>query len=138
MQANEHWESDEEFLARLTARRAKKKAEKLAAEEAAKPQLTLKVSPKIAQAVKADPRSVRLAAKTNTATAGVIQRPEVMEVVEPLEVDGCTVRRAQITTWRQGEERPTVAVIDYRNGYRVSGVVSDYNPMDGLRRPEDE
>ena len=43
MQANEHWESDEEFLARLAARRAKKKAEKLAAEEAAKPQLTLKV-----------------------------------------------------------------------------------------------
>jgi hypothetical protein len=38
MQANEQWESDEEFLARLAARRAKKKAEKLAVEEAAKPQ----------------------------------------------------------------------------------------------------
>ena len=36
----------------------------------------------------------RLAARTNTATAGVIARPEVMEVVEPVEVDGCTVRRA--------------------------------------------
>ena len=77
MQANEHWESDEEFLARLAARRAKKKAEKLAAEEAAKPQLTLKVEPQMVEAVKADPRSVRLAARTNTATTGVIARPEV-------------------------------------------------------------
>jgi hypothetical protein len=138
MQANEHWESDEEFLARLAARRAKRKAEKAAAEEAAKSQLTLKVEPQMVEAVKADPRSVRLAARTNTATAGVIQRPEVMEVVEPLEVDGCTIRRAQITTWRMGEARPTVAVIDYQNGYRRGGVVSDYNPLDGLRRPEDE
>jgi hypothetical protein len=137
MQPNEREETDEEFLARLAVLRAKKKAEKLAAEEAAKPQLTLKVSPQIAEAVKADPRSVRVAARVEETS--LIQRPEVMEVVEPLEVDGCTVRRAQITTYRTGEERPTVGVVEFTHGYRrPAGAVSDYQPLDALRRPEDE
>jgi hypothetical protein len=62
-----------------------------------------------------------------------------MEVVVPLEVDGCRMRRAQITTWRKGEELPTVGLVEFADGYRRSGgAVSDYNPLDGLRRPEDE
>jgi hypothetical protein len=45
-------ETDEEFLARLAARRAKRL-------EDAKPKLTLNVSPRIAEAVKAEPRKAR-------------------------------------------------------------------------------
>jgi hypothetical protein len=56
MQPNERdkrEETDEEFLARLAARRAKRL-------EASKPRLTLNVSPRIVEAVKADPDSVGL------------------------------------------------------------------------------
>jgi hypothetical protein len=56
MQANEHWESDEEFLARLAKLRAQRKAEKAAAEEAAKPKLVLPVSPETAERARADLR----------------------------------------------------------------------------------
>ena len=56
----EREETDEEFLARLAARRAKKKAEKLAAEEAAKPRLVLPVSQETAERVRARPESVRI------------------------------------------------------------------------------
>jgi hypothetical protein len=127
----------EESFARLAAMRARKAAAKAAAEEAAKPKLTLTVEPATAERARARPESVRLSTIRQD-DISVVERPEVVEAVVPLEVDGCTVRRAQITTWRRGEERPTVAVVDYQNGYRSGGVVSDYNPLDGLRRPEDE
>jgi len=32
-----------------------------------------------------------------------------------------------------------VSLVEYRGGYRVPpGAAQEYNPMDGLRRPEDE
>ena len=51
------WETDEEFLARLEEIRAR-------AEEEAKPKIVASVSPKMAEAIKANPGSLRLNAKS--------------------------------------------------------------------------
>ena len=57
MQPNERQETDEEFLARLAANRAKRKAAKAAAEEAAKPRLVLPVSQETAGGSACDRRA---------------------------------------------------------------------------------
>jgi hypothetical protein len=131
MQANEHWESDEEFLARLAARRAKEKAKKLAAEEAAKPQLVLAVSQETAERARARPESVRISTVREDAIP-VVERVRVREIVQPLEVDEAgRVSRARHVDCATGE----VSIRDYREGYQQSGgVVSDYNPLDALKR----
>jgi hypothetical protein len=133
MQANEeHWESDEEFLARLAARRAKKRAEKLAAEEAAKPKLTMTVSPKVVEAVKADPAGVRIAVKAADETM-VVERVRPLEAFEVLEVDLVTgrpklCRRHDLVTNEWG-------VVEFSGGYcPAGGAVHEYNPLDGLKR----
>jgi hypothetical protein len=74
-----------ESSARLAAIRARKKA----AEEAAKPKVVTTVSPKMAEAIKANPGSLRLSAKAEDKTT-VVDRPrrtEVMEVVETAKAD---------------------------------------------------
>ena len=135
MQANEHWESDEEFLARLAARRAKRKAEKAAAEEAAKPRLVLPVSQETAERARARPESVRISTVREDAVP-VLERVRPREIVQPLEVDvNGRVARARVVDCATGE----AGIVDYRNGYRQGpGVVSDYNPLDGLRRSVDD
>ena len=128
-------ETDEEFLARLAAMRAKRKAEAEAAVEAAKPRFQVAVTPKLAEAVKANPGSLRLSAKAADQTT-VIERARVREIVQPLDVDGqARVARARHIDCATGE----ASIVEYRDGYPIrGGAVSDYNPMDGLRRPEDE
>jgi hypothetical protein len=124
-----------EFGPRLEALRAKHAARK-AAEEAAKPKpaVVAVVSEKFAEAVKANPASVRLSARAADDTV-VVDRPRRTEAIQVLEVD------------REG--RPALALlhdlatnerhlVEYEGGYRRTGVVSDYNPMDGLRRREDD
>jgi hypothetical protein len=134
MQPNEREETDEEFLARLAAKRAKRKAAKAAAAEAAKPQLTLKVSTEAAERARARPE-VRFSTVRKDETV-VIERARVTEIIQPLEVDGqARVARARHIDCATGE----ASIVEYRDGYRLpGGAVSDYNPLDGLRRPEDE
>ncbi len=82
MQANEHWESDEEFLARLAKLRAQRKAEKLAAQEAAKSKLVLPVSEETAERARARPESVRISTVRDDAIP-VLERVRVRQDRSP-------------------------------------------------------
>jgi hypothetical protein len=92
------------------------------------------VSEKMAEAARANPESVRLSARAADDTL-VVHRPRRTEAIEVIEVD------------REG--RPALALrhdfttnekhlVEFEGGYRRTGVVSDYNPMDRLRRREDD
>lgn len=137
MQPNKHEaheETDEEFLARLAARRAKKKAEKLAAEEAAKPRLVLPVSQETAERVRRRPESVRLSTVREDAIP-VVERVQVKEIVQVLEVDAQgRPKLARVVDCSTGQ----AGFVDYCDGYRQAGALSDYNPLDVLRRDGDE
>jgi hypothetical protein len=118
-------ETDEEFLARLAVRRAKRL-------EDAKPKLTLNVSPRIVEAVKADPDSVKVAVKSTDETV-VVERARPREIIEVLEVDGMgrpkLLRRVDCAT---GD----VGLIEMGGGHRLQpGARHEYNPLDGLERP---
>lgn len=128
-------ELEADLLPELAAIRARKKAAKAAAEEAAKPRLVLPVSPETAERAQARPESVRISTVTEDAIS-VVERVRPREIVQVLEVDA--------------EGRPKlsrnvdcgtadVSLVEYRGGYRLPpGTQHEYNPMDGLRRPEDE
>jgi hypothetical protein len=138
MPGNEQFreETDEEFLARLAARRAKRKAAKLAAEEAAKPRLQIPVSPKLAEAVKARPASVQVRVSAEAADGTTVieraRRTEMIEVLEVRDAKPSLVRRLDLET----NEWSTIEMVA---GYRPApGAQHEYNPTDGLRRPEDE
>jgi hypothetical protein len=123
-------ESDEQFLARLAERRARRKAEAAAREEAAKPKVVATVTPKMAEAIKANPGSLRVSAK-GADEVPVIDRPRRTEVMEVLEVDAqgrpSRVARFECAT---GER----SVLDYVAGYRpVGGVISQYDPLAALK-----
>jgi hypothetical protein len=51
-------------------------------------------------------------------------------------------RREEQQRWPQGHidcATGEASIVEYRDGYRLPpGAVSEYNPLDGLRRPEDE
>lgn len=124
-----------EFGPRLEALRAKHMARK-AAEEAAKPKpaIVAMVSEKMAEAVRANPESVRLSAKATDETV-VVDRPRRTEAIHVIEVDSegrpALAMRHDLTT----NERH---LVEYDQGYRRTGIVSDYNPLDGLRRHDDD
>jgi hypothetical protein len=124
-------ETDKEFLARLARRRAERKAAAEAAAEAAKPRVIATVSPKMAEAIKANPASLRLNAKDADDTP-VIDRPrrtEVIEVMDEPTVDG-KLRRAWRTDCATGER----SVIEFVDGYRQPNVVAHvYDPLAGLK-----
>lgn len=133
----EREETDEEFLARLAARRARKKAERLAAEEAAKPKLEVTVSPRLAEAVKAHPESLRVSAKAADETV-FVERARMFKQTEVLAVDALG-RPARVWQREVVMGEMVEGVVDYENGYpRLPVAQHEYNPMDGLRRPEDE
>ena len=117
-------ETDEEFLARLEQIRAK-------AEEAAKPKIVASVSPKMAEAIKANPASLRLNAK-GADEVTVVDRPrrtEIIEVMDEPTVDG-KLRRAWRTDCATGER----SVIEFADGYRQPNVVTHiYDPMSALK-----
>ena len=124
-----------EHAPRLAELRAKRLAAKAAAEAAKpKPAVIAVVSEKFAEAAKANPESVRLFAKAADETV-VVDRPLRTERIEVIEVDregrsALAVRHDLATNeW---------STIEYEGGYRRTGVVSEYNPMDGLRRREDD
>jgi hypothetical protein len=124
-------ETDEEFLARLRVNRAKRKAAAGAAAEAAKPRVIATVSPKMAEAIKANAGSLRVSAKGADDTV-VVDRPrrtEIIEVMDEPTVDG-RLRRAWRTDCATGER----SVIEFEGGYRQPNVVAHvYDPLAALK-----
>ena len=96
-----------------------------------KPTVTVTVEPETAERVKARPESVRMSTVRED-DIPVMERVRPREIVQPLEVDGeGRVSRARVVDCATGE----AGIVDYRNGYRQGpGVVSDYNPVDALKR----
>ena len=117
-------EPDDVFLARLEEIRAR-------ADEAAKPKIVASVSQKMAEAIKANPGSLRLNAKDADDTP-VIDRPrrtEVIEVMDEPTVDG-KLRRAWRTDCATGER----SVIEFVDGYRQPpGAAHVYDPLAALK-----
>lgn len=112
------------FLARLEEIRAR-------ADEAAKPKIVASVSQKMAEAIKANPASLRLNAKDADDTP-VIDRPrrtEIIEVMDEPTVDG-KLRRAWRTDCATGER----SVIEFVDGYRQpTGAAHVYDPLAALK-----
>jgi hypothetical protein len=103
--------------------------------EAAKPKIEVVVSPKLAEAVKAHPESLRVSAKAVDETM-VVERARPTEILEVLEVDRegrpARARRIDCATGDQ-------SVVEFDSGYRLPpGAISNYDPFDALKRPEDE
>jgi hypothetical protein len=120
----------------LAELRARKRAEAEAKAEAAKPKIVATVSPKLAEAIKANPTTLRVSARPSGDEEAVIDRPRRVEVIEVLEVDSegrpARARRIDCMTGEAG-------VIDFVGGYRQpSGAVHEYNPLAGLGRSEDD
>jgi hypothetical protein len=117
-------EPDHVFLARLEEIRAR-------ADEAAKPKIVASVSQKMAEAIKANPGSLRLNAKDADDTP-VIDRPrrtEIIEVMDEPTVDG-KLRRAWRTDCATGER----SVIEFVDGYRQPpGAAHVYDPLAALK-----
>ncbi len=135
MSGNEQLEeTDEEFLARLRAMREKRRAAQAAAAEAAMPKLATRVSPKLAEAVQANPGSLRLSAKAADDTV-IVDRPRMTEIIEVVAVDGqgrpSLARRIDCAT---GER----SLLEFEQGYRQPpGAVSNYDPFAALRGGDD-
>jgi hypothetical protein len=115
-----------ETRARLAAIRARKKA----AEEAEKPKVVATVSPKMAEAIKHDPGSVRISARAADDTV-VVDRPRRTEVMEVLEVDAAG-RPSRVARFECATGERTVP--DYVEGYRQApGVTHVYDPLAALK-----
>jgi hypothetical protein len=126
MPGNEASDPWAEAKARLAVIRAEKKA----AAEAAKPKVVATVSPKMAEAIKANPTSLRVSAKGADETT-VVDRPRRTEVMEVVEVDRegrpSRVRRFDCAS---GE----TSVLEYVGGYRQPpGAVHVYDPFAALK-----
>jgi hypothetical protein len=112
------------------------RAKRKAAAEATKPRLEITVTPKLAEAVKARPASVQVRVSAEAADGTTVieraRRTEMIEVVEVRDARPSLVRRLDLETneW---------STIEFVEGYRPQpGTQSDYNPLDGLRRSEDD
>jgi hypothetical protein len=117
----------------------------------AKPTVTAEVSPKMAEAVRANPESLRVAAK---GADGVVvfepARPVVRDIPDPLEGDPAAMKRRLL--WDRGGVDPElIRAVPRQSGEVVtevdsegrplragSGAVHAYDPRAGLRRSEDE
>lgn len=97
-------------------------------------EVTTEVSPKLTALAKANPASVevRVSARADDGTTHVDPPKRPTELIEVLEVDRegrpALARRIDCET---GER----SVVEFVDGYRPQGrVVSDYNPLDALKR----
>ena len=96
-----------------------------------KPTVTLEVPAATAERVRLRPESVRLSTIREDGVP-MLERVRPKEIVQVLEVDGDgRPKRARVVDCATGE----AGFADYQNGYRQGpGVVSDYNPLDALKR----
>jgi hypothetical protein len=131
MPGNEASDPWAETKARLAVIRAEKKA----AAEAAKPKVVATVSPKMAEAIKANPTSLRVSAKGADETV-VVDRPRRTEVMEVVEVDaGGRPARVRRFDCASGE----TSVLEYVGGYRQPpGAVHVYDPFAALKGNEND
>jgi hypothetical protein len=95
-----------------------------------KPRIELEVSPRIAEAVKADPLSVRVSARADE--MALVERARPTEIIDVVEVDEAgrpkLSRRVDCAT---GE----ASLVEYRDGYRQGpGVQHEYDPFAALKR----
>jgi hypothetical protein len=115
-----------------SARLAEIRKRKAAAEEALKPKVIATVSPKVVEAIKHDPESLRVSVSANGADGAVaLDRPRRVEVLEVLEVDAAgrpsRVRRFDCAS---GE----TSVLEFAGGYRQPNTVTHvYDPMAALK-----
>ena len=97
-----------------------------------KVQVTAELSPKVAEAVKANPASLQVRLSAEADGTAVVERPRRVrvEVIEAREGQAVLARQydSQTNEW---------STIEYEGGYRKSGVVSDYNPLDALKRGDE-
>ena len=107
------------------------------AAEAAKPKVVMTVEPKMAEAIVANPKDVRLVAK-GADDIPVVSRPRPTEVIQVIP-DEPTVDGRLTRAWRTDCVTGERSVIEYVNGYRQpASVVHEYDPLAGLRRREDD
>jgi hypothetical protein len=95
-----------------------------------KPRIELEVSPRIAEAVKAAPQSVRVSARAEE--MALVERARPTEIIQVLEVDEAgrpkLSRRVDCST---GE----ASLVEYREGYRQGpGAHHEYDPLAALKR----
>jgi hypothetical protein len=94
------------------------------------PTVTLEVPAATAERVRLRPESVRLSTVREDGVP-MLERARPKEIVHVLEVDGeGRPKRARVVDGATGE----AGYVDYAGGYRQSGVVSDWNPLDALKR----
>lgn len=97
-----------------------------------KVQVTAEVSPKMAEAVKANPASLQVRVYADAADGTtIVERPRRTEAIEVLAVD--EQGRPSLAR-RHDLETNEWTTIEFDQGYRREGVVSDYNPLDALRK----
>jgi hypothetical protein len=93
-----------------------------------KPEVTLEVSPKLADTIVANPKGVRVAVSGEVT---VVERARPIEIVEVVRVDAggrpSLIRRVDCTTGH-------ASMIEMNEGYRAGGAKHEYNPLDALRR----
>jgi hypothetical protein len=99
-----------------------------------KPEMHAPITPRVAEAVRANPQSLRIVAEAADGTV-VIERPRPLERLEVVEVDTeGRPRRAQRYDCLTGQW----SELDFVGGYRRSGIETDYNPIarfeEGLKR----
>jgi hypothetical protein len=96
-------------------------------------EVTAELSPKLAALAKANPAGVEVRVSAREGTITHVDPPKrPTELIEVLEVDGegrpALARRIDCET---GER----SIVEFDRGYRpAAGAVSDYNPLDALKR----
>ena len=99
-----------------------------------KPTVVAEVSEKVAAAARANPDSVRVAAKAADDTV-VVERAKQTEVLDVLEVDA---QGRPSVAWRTDLVTGQRSIMQFAEGYRApSGAVHAYDPMKGLGRSDD-
>jgi hypothetical protein len=125
-------EPEDVFLARVAEIRRQAEARDKAAAEAAKPKLVATVSPEIAEAIKANPESLRLSVNRPDEIP-VVDRPRRTEIIEVIP-DEPTIDGKLTRAWRTDCATGERSVIEFVGGYRQpSGAISTYDPFAALK-----
>jgi hypothetical protein len=99
-----------------------------------KPTVIAEVSEKVAAAARANPDSVRVAARATDDTV-VVERARRTEVMDVLEVDA---QGRPAVAWRVDAATGERGIVQFVEGYRApSGAVHQYDPMAALRRGDE-
>ena len=99
-----------------------------------KPTVVAEVSEKVAAAARANPDSVRVAARAVDDTV-VVERAKRSEVIDVLEIDA---QGRPSVAWRTDLETGERSIMQFAEGYRApSGAAHQYDPHAALRRGDE-